>query len=146
MSNSPHQPSCYINSLPGLVPTDNSAQVTSILKEDGTIVQSVTNNDPASSFDGAGFNGTSIKSTKMYTEPDGSINIHLDGPEVVATGIDTAVLDPWSSNTYKLFISKENAREKFVVYEHTGPIQSFALDVNTKVNNPIKKNSKNKII
>ena len=138
MSNSPYQPSCYINSLPGLVPTDNSAQVTSILKEDGTIVQSVTNNAPASSFDGAGFNGTSIKSTKMYTEPDGSINIHLDGPESVDTGIDTeALLDPWNSNTYKLFISKENAREKFIVYEHSGPIQSFALDINTKVNNPI---------
>lgn len=135
MYSSSNQPYCYINSLPGLVPTTNSNKISSILKEDGKIVQSVTNLPPNDSFNGAGFNGTSIKSTKMYTDPDGSVNIHIDGPTVIEEA--EAPVDPWSSSSYKLFISKENAREKLVVYDHTGPISSFGKSVNDLVRNPI---------
>ena len=135
MYSSSNQPSCYTNSLPGLVPTTNSNEISSILKEDGTIVQSVTNLPPNESFNGAGFNGTSIKSTKMYTDPDGSVNIHIDGPTVIE---DTeAPVDPWNSSIYKLFISKENAREKLVIYDHTGPISSFGKSEDDTVQNPI---------
>ena len=129
------QPNCFVNSLPGLTPTDNAQQTTSILKEDGTIVQSVMNIDPASSFEGAGYNGVSIKSTKMYADPDGSVNIHIDGPTVIEE--TEAPVDPWNSSSYKLFISKENAREKLVVYEHTGPISSFGKSVDDIIQNPI---------
>lgn len=135
MYSSSNQPSCYINSLPGLVPTTNSNKISSILKEDGTIVQSVTNLPPNDSFNGAGFNGTSIKSTKMYTDPDGSVNIHIDGPTVIEE--TEAPVDPWNSSSYKLFISKENAREKLVVYDHTGPISSFGKSTDDIIQNPI---------
>ena len=114
--------SCYINSLPGLIPSGGASQITSILKEDGTIVQSITNLNPADAMNGAGFNGTSIKSVKMYTDPDGSINIHLDGP-VILQDID---VDPWKEDYYQTFISLENAREKWTIYENIGPVKSFA--------------------
>lgn len=132
------QPSCYINSLPGLVPTEsNTLQTTSIITEDGTLVQSLTNTTGTDVINGAGFNGISSKSIKMYTDPDGSINIHLDGPVTFQEDQDGNVIvtDPWEDDNYCIFISLENAREKWTVFEHTGPIKSFLQkDV---VKNPI---------
>lgn len=93
---------CYNSALPGLIsPNDNAGG-----SGDGTT-------GVVSDINEAGTGTTTAASTMAYTDPNGDINVKIAGPfEASEDDIDDI--------NFQVFISKENAREKFAVFKHSG--------------------------
>lgn len=95
---------CYSNSLPGILnPTENSSSGSNINGVVGDL------------DDGSNIGSSGKLDSKVYADLNGDVNVRIDGP--FDATIDP---DPVTTHQFKVFISKENAREKVVVYEKTG--------------------------
>lgn len=93
---------CYSNSLPGILnPTENTSS------------NSNTNGVVGDLDDGNNIGSSGKLDSRVYADTNGDINVRIDGPF-------DATVDPVTTHKFKVFISKENAREKVVVYEQIG--------------------------
>lgn len=114
-------PDCYIESLPGLISTSAADKATNC-----------PNAVSSDSLDSAGIS-TSIAASKAYADPNGDINVQIDGPYPVEAG----GVDPVTIGRYQVFISKENAREKYTVYSNVSEGQSYDDNENEEAINDI---------
>lgn len=95
---------CYSNSLPGILnPTENISS------------NSNTNGVVGDLDDGSNIGSSGHLESRVYADLNGDVNVRIDGPFDAAEDPD-----PVTTHKFKVFISKENAREKVVVYEQTG--------------------------
>lgn len=97
---------CYNNSLPGIInPNENSS---SNAANTSGVVGDLNDNQ-------TNIGSSGKLSSRVYADPNGDINVKIDGP------FDASINpDPVTTHMFKVFISKENAREKVVVYENSG--------------------------
>lgn len=104
---------CYNLALPGLMPP--------------------TDNPLADDVDGSETSGKNSDSM-YYTDANGDINIRIDGPYAVAGEGET---DPIEQIQFKVFISKENAREKYAVMKNFGAGKGFKNTTDIDLNEAV---------
>lgn len=112
---------CYTNAIPGILPNADK----DTLGQTNT-AQSVTSvnqsNVNSNSLYGVGIN-SGIANSMVYSDANGDINVLIDGP--YSADLDP---DPVTVGRYQVFVSRENAREKYTVYKNVGSAQSYKED------------------